>query len=120
MTHQSQVQFPNVPVETGRQVAQLRQALSLVEQIAGRSPGGGEEDAALDEGARFGSAYAGATPIAQRRFDALAGEASAWAAAGVEALLAAGRNGRQPRAAARRLANELVKALRDLRATLNF
>ena len=44
-----------------------------------------------------------ALPIVQRRFEALAAETALWAAAGVEALLAAG-DAAPPRAAAARLA----------------
>lgn len=120
MSHQSHVQIANVPVETGRQLVQLREVLTLVEGIAGRAPSRDGDDAALDEDARISAAYADALPILQRRFDALAGEVAAWAATGVEALLAAGQHGRQPTAAARRLANELHAALRDLAATLRL
>lgn len=118
MTHQSNIRIANVPVETGRQLVQLREVLALVEQIAGRAPSRDSDDAALDEDARISAAYADAPSIVQRRFDALAGEIAAGAAAGVEALLAAGRQGRQPVAAARRLANELHAALRELSSVL--
>lgn len=120
MTHQSQVHFPNMPAATGRQIAQLRHVLRLVEQIAGRAPTADDDDESLDESARFSSAYNDALPIVQRRFDAIAGDASAWAAAGVEALLVAGGDGRRPTAAARRLANELVNVLRELRSVLSL
>ena len=118
MTHQSHIPLANMPAGTGRQVVQLREVLALVERIAGRTPSRDSEEAALDEDARLSTAYADALPIVQRRFDALAGETAAWAAAGVEALLAAGRQGRQPVAAARRLANELHSALRELSSVL--
>ncbi|HLL58367.1 MAG TPA: hypothetical protein VK391_00555 [Allosphingosinicella sp.] len=112
MTHQSAAYHLRTPIEAGRQVAQLRHVLSLVEEIAGgpHRPGGGDE--ALDESARVTSAYSAGLPIVQRRFDALAVETAAWSAAAVEALLNAGD--RRSKAAARRLGDELAKALTQL------
>jgi hypothetical protein len=115
MTHQA----PPSPVapgtDPGRQVAQLREALRLVERIAGGA-GGPASDARLDEAARVGEAYARALPVARRRFEALAAETSVWAAAGVEALLAAGEF--TSRAAAQRLAAALARALKAMAALL--
>lgn len=102
----------------GRQVAQLREALMLVEQIAGLASA--STDSALDEAARISGAYDAAAPIVQRRFDALVAETAGWAASGVEALLAAGRPGDPPRAAAARLAEELGGALRELSRVLRL
>lgn len=112
MSYQSHTQFARPSIDAGRQLAQLRQVLLLVEELAGRQPTGAEGDQALEEGARIGSIYWDALPIVRRRFDALAGETVAWSAAGVEALLAAGDK-RSP-AAARRLAQELQTALDTL------
>ncbi len=113
MTHQA----PPVPASSGpdpgRQIAQLREALRLVERLAGEERA---DERALDEAALISSAYDAALPVVQRRFEALAGETALWAAAGVEALLAAG-NGTPSRAAALRLARRLDTALGDL-ATL--
>lgn len=117
MTHPSVPAPATVPVEAGRQVAQLRNVLTLVSEIAGQETASGGAEAALDEAARFTAAYETAMPILQRRFDALAAETAAWAAAGVAALLAAGRGAEPPRAAAAALADELQKALARL-ATL--
>jgi hypothetical protein len=97
--------------EAGRQVAQLRHLLGLVEQVAGRGAGAGQE-AALDEAARVSAAYEAALPLARRRFDAVAAETAAWSAAGVEAIAAAGAAA--PQAAAGRLADELSTALAEL------
>lgn len=113
MTHQSPAFEVPATADAGRQVAQLRQVLLLVEQIAGRAPIAGD-DAALDETARLGTAYGDAAPIVQRRFDALVAETAIWAAAGVEALLSANSIERQPQAAAARLADELGRALRAI------
>jgi benzoyl-CoA reductase/2-hydroxyglutaryl-CoA dehydratase subunit BcrC/BadD/HgdB len=99
--------------DAGAQLAQLRQVLALVEEMAGRltlSP----RDDALDEAARVSAAYARALPIDQKRFDALAGETARWARAGVEALLKLDDAGMPVRAAAERLAEELEKGLAEL------
>jgi len=102
--------------DPGRQVAQLREALRLVERIAGGTAPPGHDDA-LDEAARISIAYETALPVVQRRFEALAAETAIWAAAGVEALLAA-ESGAPPRAAAARLARQLDAALSRLAASL--
>ena len=96
--------------DVGRQLAQLREALRLVERLAGEERA---HERALDEAASISSAYEIALPVVQRRFDALANETALWAAAGVEALLASG-NGAPSRAAAVRLARQLDGALGDL------
>ena len=115
MTHQAPP-FPAPPgADPGRQVAQLREALRLVERIAGR-PQSGSPDGRLDEDARISEAYARALPVARRRFEALAAETSVWAAAGVEALLIAGEDA--PRAAAARLAHSLERALSEMAGVL--
>jgi hypothetical protein len=113
MTHQAPPISPSAGADPGRQLAQLREALRLVERIAGRE---GSAEAGLDEAARLSAAYDRSLPVAQRRFDALAAETAIWAAAGVEALLAAGEPA--PRAAAARLADSLGKALRELESAL--
>ncbi len=118
MTHQPAPLVAPALTDAGRQVAQLRQVLVLVGQIAGREPTPGDEDSALDENARIAAAYDDALPILRRRFDALAAETAAWAAAGVAALIAAGRDGEPPKAAAATLADELDHALARLGALL--
>jgi len=116
MTHQSPTQYLRVPIDAGRQVAQLRHVLRLVEEIAGRKLAPGADDAALDESARVSSAYDAALPIVQRRFDALAAETATWSASAVEALLS---DGPPPTAApARCLADELSRSLKDLAGML--
>jgi len=111
MTHQAQQRHVVGSAGAGQQVAQLRHALKLVERIAGDDACYADGEVALDENARFTSAYDEASPIVRRRFDALAAEASAWAATGIEALLTADKRGHTPRAAARRLADELATTL---------
>jgi hypothetical protein len=111
MTHQAPPSPAPPGADPGRQVAQLREALRLVERIAGR-PGRAADERRLDEAARISEAYDRALPVAQRRFEALAAETAVWAAAGVEALLAAGEP--VPRAAAGRLARALERTLSEL------
>lgn len=120
MTHQSAPLAAPTVADAGRQVAQLRQVLVLVSQIAGREPVLGSEDSALDENARIAAAYDDTLPILRRRFDALAAETAAWAAAGVAALIAAGREGEPPKAAAATLTDELHHALGKLIALLRI
>jgi hypothetical protein len=100
--------------DAGAEIAQLRQVLALVEEIAGRPPARPEADS-LDEAARVSAAYGHALPIVQKRFDALAGRTAIWAAAGVDALMKIGQAGRPAGPAAARLADELRKALAQLR-----
>ena len=116
MTHQSPPSPASSGADPGRQIAQLREALRLVETIAGRT-NQPVHDAALDEAARLSDAYERALPVVQRRFDALASETAVWAAAGVEALLAAGEDA-PPRVAAACLADGLDGALQDMTALL--
>ena len=114
MTHQAPPTPASAGPDPGRQIAQLREALRLVERLAGEQRA---HDRGLDEAARISSAYDVALPVVQRRFEALANETALWAAAGVEALLAAG-DGSPSRAAAARLARQLDTALADLAALL--
>lgn len=117
MRHQSHSHSARVPIDAGRQVAQLRHVLRLVDELSGQGERQDPGDADLDESARIASLYHEAEPVAKRRFDALALETARWSAAGVEALLAAGEC-RSP-AAVRTLARELEKSLSSLRAVLH-
>lgn len=101
--------------DPGLQVASLREILSLVRDLSG-SDSGGSPDALLDEAATISGLYQRASPIAQRRFDSQAAEIAAWAAAGVEALLATGSPPRP--SAARRLAERLDESLGRLSHSL--
>jgi hypothetical protein len=104
--------------DAGGQVAQLREVLALVEEIAGaRAEARG--DAALEEAARVSAAYASAQPVAQRRFDERAASAARWAAAGVETLLRLQEQGRPSRPAASALADALHRTLGELSRTLS-
>ena len=114
MTHQSSTSYVPGEAASGRQVARLRHVLALVEEIAGQPSSFSGH--ALDEDAMISSAYEDAPPIVQRRFDALAAEIAAWAATGVKLLLRDTAN--PPRAAARRLAEDLSRALRKLGRTV--
>lgn len=113
MTHQSTHTYMPGLADAGGQVAQLRQVLVLVEEIAGRQAAPGR-DGELDEAARVSAAYAHAAPVVQRRFDRIAGETARWAATAVETLLGLCDRGRPAGAAAAVVAVELRKALRTL------
>jgi len=113
MTQQEPPLYVPGLADAGAQVAQLRQVLTLVEEMAGRTPGA-PGDEALDSAARLSAAYARALPIDQKRFDGLAAETARWAKAGVEALLRLDDAGLPVRAAAERLAEELEKGLAAL------
>jgi hypothetical protein len=102
--------------DAGGEVAQLRQVLRLVEEIAGTSSA--PADAALDQAARIGAAYERALPIDQRRFDLHAADTARWAAAGLQALLQIGEQGRPCRPAARAVAERLARALSELERIL--
>jgi hypothetical protein len=102
--------------DAGGQVAQLRQVLALVVELAGRAPapsGGG-----LDQAARISDFYARAVPIDQRRFDLHAADTARWAAAGLQALLQLEEQGRPCAAAARVLAERMARALAELERTV--
>ena len=114
MTHQAPPASALPGGDPGRQVASLREALILVRGICGAPDLPAE--ALLDEAAWFSSAYERASPVRQRRFDALTGETAAWAAAGVEALLTSGD--RPPAAPAHRLATALEGSLAQLKRLL--
>lgn len=113
MTHHAAASPAPAGADPGRQIVQLREALDLVERIAGRAASSARREMLLDEAARLSDGYDRALPIVQRRFDALALETAGWAAAGVEALLTAAENA-PPRAAAARLAVQLERAINDL------
>lgn len=115
MTHQAPPASALPGGDPGRQVASLREVLLLVRSISG-DPAEQDPDALLDEAASISSAYERASPVSQRRFDALSAEIAAWAASGVEALLAAGE--KPPTMPARHLASALDQSLERLRALL--
>lgn len=98
--------------DAGAEVAQLRQILSLVGEMAGVAPA--QDDSDFDQAARIGAGYERALPIDQRRFDQHAADTARAAAAGVEALLQLEEQGRPCRVAARVLAETLSRALAEL------
>jgi hypothetical protein len=103
--------------DAGGQVAQLREVLALVEEIAG-ARASAHGDAQLNEAAQVSAAYAAAPPVAQRRFDERAAATARWAAAGVETLLALQEKGRPSGPAAAALAEALRRALGELAGTV--
>src|SRR3954468_8357862 len=102
--------------DAGGQVEQLRQVLSLVEELAGR--GSPAPDAALDQAARISDAQGRPLPIDKPPFALHAADTARWAAAGLEALLQIEEQGRPCRAAARALAERLSRALAELERTV--
>jgi hypothetical protein len=116
VTHQAPPLSALAAGDPGRQVASLREALILVRGICGQDEPPPPREALLDEAAWFSGAYERASPVLRRRFDAVSGEVAAWAAAGVEALLAAGSA--PPPAPAQRLAEALEDSLARLRLLL--
>jgi hypothetical protein len=98
------------PALRAEQRERLRVALMLVRQMAGMKP-----DIAPNGPEVAARAYAAATPIARRRFDALAGEAGAFAAAGIAALIRhRDARGRDCAPAAAQLADDISRALTAL------
>lgn len=95
------------PADT--RLARLAEVLALVERLAG------DAGAAIPMPPDTAAIYAAAGPIARRRFDALAAETAAFAAAGIEILLRqADTGGSGQQAAARCLAREMRAAIDDL------
>lgn len=95
------------------QVAQLRAIRALVDELAGNAPAGsvaahGDLDRLYDR----------APSIAQRRFDALAGETAAYAAAGLSALIAERGAGGTVAGAAAHLAREMERSIRRMETLL--
>ena len=113
MTQQQPPPYAPGLADAEAQLAQLRQVLALVRELAGHGRDAPDE-ARLDEAARVSAAYARALPIDQKRFDSLAAETARWAAAGVGALLKLDEAGLPVRAAAERVAQELERALAAL------
>lgn len=118
MQHEQHAFLEPTVVDAGQQYARLGHALELARQIA--SGGGAAMDLALDQSARVSSAYNLASPVAQRRFDTLMAEVSAWAGTGLDALAMQDDPQQKPRAAAARLAGELDIALTRLGRVLRI
>ena len=108
MTHQAPPVSPAAGADPGRQLAQLREALRLVERIAGRASAA---EAGLDEAAKLSAAYDRALPVAQRRFDALRRRDRDLGRGRGRGVAGRGRTA-PPRAAAARLADSLETSAR--------
>jgi uncharacterized tellurite resistance protein B-like protein len=98
-------------------LVRLRGALALVERMAEGANSLPDkplvlDHQALDDGATLTLAYANASSVARRRFDALASEAAGFAAAGLKALIQyKQRTGRECAPAARELADEMSRSI---------
>ena len=110
MRHQWPIEKQPETGSGGREFAELRHVLTLAQEVAGRPSSSGD---VLNELARISSDYERAPAIVQRHFDTLAAETAAWAAVGINALMAYSSS-RPPRAAAARLADELGRAVKRL------
>lgn len=117
MEYPRQLHWPLVQSDAPRQFASLIHMKSIAEDFAGRA--GREPAMTLDHGAKISAAYDAALPVAQKRFDALAAEATGWAAAAAQALLGDGNVYPSPAAAAL-LADELARAQREMERLLNL
>lgn len=93
-------------------LAQLRAILALVTELGGVEPGLSPH--ADDIGRR----YDRASPVAQARFDSLAGETAAYAAAGLAALIAGRGHGAAANGGAAHLAREMERSIRRMEALL--
>ena len=117
----AQHHFPETPgADAGRDLARLHHLSGLIAQMAGRPAPAIDRpiDQALDRNASVSGAYGSMSPVAQRRFDAMVAETLAWAVTGLDALARVKDPRHQPRAAARRLADDLERTLADIAALL--
>lgn len=104
-----------------RDMARLRSVLELIERMAGAPSDKPAtiDEASLDHGARLAIAYSSAPTITRRRYDALAGETAACAAAGLAALIRhKERTGRDCAPAAAHLAEEMRRSIAMLTGML--
>ena len=111
-------ELSSAPVASARpapseQVAQLRAIRSLVEELAGLAPRA-DHPLAVDLDRR----YDVASPIAQRHFDALAGETAAYAEAGLSALIAGRGAGGEISGGAAHLAREMARSIQRMETLL--
>lgn len=114
MTQISQPLVPENRPSPAEQLTELRAILALVNELAGASIPVAPEpyDHAVDK------RYDSAAPLVQRRFDAVAGETAAYAAAGLTALIAGRKQGAGASAAAAYLAREMEKSIHAMEKIL--
>ncbi|WP_147417687.1 hypothetical protein [Sphingomonas cavernae] len=113
----SEISTPIVPEgkpTPAQHLTELRAIQALVNELADASIPALPlvADPALDK------RYDSAAPLVQRRFDAVAGETAAYAAAGLTALIAGRRQGAGANAAAAHLAREMEKSIRAMEKIL--
>lgn len=97
-----------------QQLTELRAIQTLVNELAGIATLSENNDPNPELDTRYDSA----PPLAQRRFDAVAGETAAFAAAGLTALIAGRRQGAGANAAAAHLAREMERSIRAMEKIL--
>jgi len=93
-----------------QQIVELRAIQGLVRELAGLPPPQGAEDS----GETANRLYDSAPPLVQSRFDALASEAAAIAAAGLSALIEGRQLGTGASAAAAHLAREMERSIQAM------
>jgi len=112
--HQAPILVDDPEGDAAHILLRMRAVLALTEEMAGeagRDAATGIDDK-LDEAATLALAYANISSVARRRFDAIAGEAAEYSAAGLAALTRhKQRLGRDCPAGARQLATELRQSI---------
>jgi cysteine synthase len=96
------------------QIAQLRAIRALVDELAGNQP-----DAMVPVRHDLDRLYDRAPSVARERFNALAGETAAYAAAGLSALIAGRGSGGSVTGAAALLAREMARSIRRMETLLD-
>lgn len=112
--HQAPLLVDQPEADAAHMLLRLRAVLALADEMAGDTGRGASTgiDDKLDEAAGLALAYASISSVARRRFDAIAGEAAEYSAAGLAALTRhKQRLGRDCPAAARQLAAELRQSI---------
>lgn len=114
--YQAPILLDQPDADAAHALLRLRAVLALAEEMAGktehREVSTGIDQRELDEAASLALAYANISSVARRRFDALAGEAAGYSAAGLAALARhKQRLGRDCPAGARQLSVDLRQSI---------
>ena len=121
--YQAPILLDEPEADAAHALLRLRGVLALAEEMAGDIGRGdvatGIDPQKLDEAASLALAYANKSSVARRRFDALAGEAAGYSAAGLAALTRyKQRLGRDCPAGARQLATDLRQSIAAMMGVL--
>lgn len=99
------------PVTPVQALADLRAIHALVSELAGQA-------VTASETPNVTPRYEQASQLARQRFDAVAGETAAYAAAGLAAIIAGRAVNPAPTGGAAHLANEMARSIRTLEGLL--